>query len=276
MPGIRGAGLLLFLAALLVGLFADDPVGEFSALEAAGLLGLGGLSFLMAGSIVEGFSRHWTYGVQSIAISGGILIALIVTYASRGELQTVIDRAIGDISVGRTVVTADGEVVAARRTDGSFMVQGEVNGHETRFIFDTGASTVVLRAENAAGQPRLFHSRRDRQRGRPRGSGGHRPPDGRLDHRAQRPRADRPLGRAARQPARHDVPGTPRLLRGPRKQADPAGEGPGRRTGLTFADSPHFAEESMTADWLKMRARGSARMALSVQASGPRRPFKRG
>lgn len=150
MPGIRGAGLLLLLAALLVGLFADDPVGEFSALEAAGLLGLGGLSFLMAGSIVEAFSRHWTYGVQSIAISGGILIALIVTYASRGELQTVIDRAIGDISVGRTVVTAAGEVVAARRTDGSFMVQGEVNGHETRFIFDTGASTVVLRAENAA------------------------------------------------------------------------------------------------------------------------------
>ena len=149
-PGIRGAGLLALLAALLVGLFADDPVGEFSALEAAGLLGLGGLSFLMAGSIVEAFSRHWTYGVQSIAISGGILIALIVTYASRGELQTVIDRAIGDISVGRTVVTAEGEVVAARRTDGSFMVQGEVNGHETRFIFDTGASTVVLRAENAA------------------------------------------------------------------------------------------------------------------------------
>lgn len=149
MPGIRGVGLLLLLAALLVGLFADDPVGEFSALEASGLLALGGLSLLMAGSIVESFSRHWTYGVQSIAISGGILIALLVTYGSRGELQTVIDRAIGDIAVGRTVVTPGGEVVAARRTDGSFMVRGEVNGHETRFIFDTGASTVVLRAENA-------------------------------------------------------------------------------------------------------------------------------
>ena len=150
MPGIRGAGLLLLLAALLVGLFADDPIGEFSALEVAGLLSLGGLSLLMADSIVEGFSRHWTYGVQSIAVSGGILVALLATYASRGELQTVIDRAIGAIAVGRTVVTPEGEVVAARRTDGSFMVRGEVNGHETRFIFDTGASTVVLRAEDAA------------------------------------------------------------------------------------------------------------------------------
>lgn len=150
MPGIRGAGFLLLIASLVVGLFADDRIGRFSALEASGLLALGGLALLMAASIVEGFVRHWTYGVQAIAVSGGILVALIVTYASRDELQTVLDRAIGDIAVGRTVVTPEGDVVAARRTDGSFMVRGEVNGHETRFIFDTGASTVVLRAENAA------------------------------------------------------------------------------------------------------------------------------
>jgi aspartyl protease family protein len=149
MPGIRGAGLLLLIGAVLVGVFAEDPIGEFSPMEAAGLLSLGGLSLLMAASIVEGFARHWTYGVQSVALSGGILIALLVTYASREELQTVIDRAIGDIAVGRTVTMPEGEVVAARRMDGSFMVQGEVNGFETRFIFDTGASTVVLRAENA-------------------------------------------------------------------------------------------------------------------------------
>jgi len=150
MPGIRGAGLLLLIGALLVGVFAEDPIGEFSALEAGAFLALGGLSLLMAASIVEGFARHWTYGVQSIAVSGGVLIALLVTYASRAELQTVLDRAIGDIAVGRTIATPEGEVVAARRMDGSFLVLGEVNGRETRFIFDTGASTVVLRAENAA------------------------------------------------------------------------------------------------------------------------------
>ena len=67
MPGIRGAGFLVLLAALVVGLFAEDPIGEFSPMEAAGLLSLGGLSLLMAASIVEGFSRHWTYGVQAVA-----------------------------------------------------------------------------------------------------------------------------------------------------------------------------------------------------------------
>ncbi|WP_246205596.1 retropepsin-like aspartic protease family protein [Microvirga arsenatis] len=150
MPGIRGAGLLLLIGALLAGLFAEDPVGPLPALEAAGLLGFGGVCLIMAAGIVEGFVRHWTYGIQAVAASGGILIALLVTYASRDELQAVLDRAIGDIAVGRTVVAPGGEVVAARRMDGSFLVQAKVNGRETRFIFDTGASTVVLRAENAA------------------------------------------------------------------------------------------------------------------------------
>jgi aspartyl protease family protein len=147
--GIRGAGGLLLIAAFLLAMFAERNIADLSPVEAAALLGFGGASLIMAASIVEGFGRHWTYGVQAIAVSGGILIALIITYSSRGELQAVLDRAIGDIAVGRTVVTPDGEVVAARKTDGSFLVQGRVNNHDTTFIFDTGASTVVLRAEQA-------------------------------------------------------------------------------------------------------------------------------
>jgi aspartyl protease family protein len=150
MPGIGVVSSLLLGAAILIGLVREDPIADLEPLQAALLLGLGGLCLILAGSIIDGFRRHWTYGVQSIAVSGGILVALLVAYASRSEIQTVLDRAIGDISLGRTVVTPEGEVVAARRSDGSFIVSGKVNGRETRFIFDTGASTVVLRAENAA------------------------------------------------------------------------------------------------------------------------------
>ncbi|MGO4572769.1 retropepsin-like aspartic protease family protein [Microvirga sp. 2TAF3] len=150
MPGIRSIGALLFLAALLTGLLAEAPLAGLSPGEAAGILGLFGLAMFLAGSIVEGFTKHWTHGVQAIAVSCGLLTALVVTYAARGELQMVLDRAIGDIADGRTVVSENGEVVAARRTDGSFILTGRVNGRDTRFIFDTGASTVVLRAERAA------------------------------------------------------------------------------------------------------------------------------
>lgn len=148
MPGIRGAGGFLLVAALLIAMFADQDIGDLTPLEAAGILSFGGISLILAASIIEGFGEHWTYGVQATAVSGGVLIALTIMYAARGEFQTVIDRAIGDIAVGRTVMTPDGEVVAARKTDGSFLLQGKVNGRDTRFVFDTGASTVVLRAEN--------------------------------------------------------------------------------------------------------------------------------
>ena len=37
----------------------------------------------------------------------------------------------------------------ARRADGSFVVPARVNDRELRFIFDTGATTVVLTAESA-------------------------------------------------------------------------------------------------------------------------------
>ena len=150
MPGIRGAGSLMITAALLVIFFAQEPVGGLSPFEAAALLGLGGVSMIMAAAIIEGFGRHWTYGVQAIAVSGGVFAALLILYGFRGELNTSLDRLIGDVAMGRTVVLSSGEVVAARKTDGSFLIKGSVNGHEARFIFDTGASTVVLRAENAA------------------------------------------------------------------------------------------------------------------------------
>lgn len=150
MSGIRGVGGLLLAAALLIFAWAEVPVAGLSPGEVALLLALLGLALVMAGAIVDGFSRHWTDGIEAMAFSGGIVMALIVTYAARDELYMALDRAIGDISLGRTVVTPEGEVVAARKTDGSFVVTGRVNGREARFVFDTGASTVVIQAEHAA------------------------------------------------------------------------------------------------------------------------------
>lgn len=149
MPGIRGAGSLLLIAALATALYAERPIAEFSPLEVAAMMGLGGICLYMASFIVEGFTRHWTYGVQAVAASGGLLMAILVVYTSQEELGTALDRVIGDISSGRVVSTPQGEVIA-RRTDGSFIIRGEVNGEGTRFVFDTGASAVVLRAESAA------------------------------------------------------------------------------------------------------------------------------
>jgi aspartyl protease family protein len=224
MPGIRGAGSLMIAAALLVIFFAQEPVAGLSVAETAALLGLGGVSMIMAAAIIEGFGRHWTYGVQAIAMSGGLFASLLILYAFRGELEVSLDRAIGDIAMGRTVNLASGDVVAARKTDGSFLIKGEVNGHEARFIFDTGASTVVLRAENAAAlgfKPETLNFTIPVSTANGLALAA---PVGRVDHRKGRARPHRPLGRPPCQPARNVLPRAARLLRGARQPPDPAGQ----------------------------------------------------
>jgi aspartyl protease family protein len=65
-------------------------------------------------------------------------------------MLVVLDRVIGEVSPGRTVTTDGGDVVVPRRADGSFTIAGKVNERDVRFMFDTGASAVVLTAETAA------------------------------------------------------------------------------------------------------------------------------
>ena len=61
----------------------------------------------------------------------------------------MLDRAIGDIALGRTSSRRRARWSRHGGSTGASWCTGKVNGHETRFIFDTGASTVVLRAEDA-------------------------------------------------------------------------------------------------------------------------------
>lgn len=150
MRGARGAGILLLAGAFLIAAFVEEPIADFSPLETALAAGFCALTLILAAGIIENFSRHWTHGVQALAVSAGILLALLVAYSSRHEFEVLLDRIIGDVSVGRTVVTDQGEVVAARKLDGTFVLTAKVNGRTSRFIFDTGASAVVIRAENAA------------------------------------------------------------------------------------------------------------------------------
>jgi aspartyl protease family protein len=61
----------------------------------------------------------------------------------------VASRLIGDIAPGEPVVGGGGEVSIVRRMNGTFVIAGRANERDLRFIFDTGASTVVLTAESA-------------------------------------------------------------------------------------------------------------------------------
>lgn len=81
-------------------------------------------------------------------------LALVTLYSYREELLPIAGRLAGELLPGSAMVVkenADGpvEVKIRRRLDGHFTVKAEVNGTSTSMIVDTGASTIVLRPEDA-------------------------------------------------------------------------------------------------------------------------------
>jgi aspartyl protease family protein len=78
-----------------------------------------------------------------------ILTGLVGAYTYRNEVHEVASRIYAEVVPGRTGGTGRiGEVTVAGSVRG-FLVEGTVNGAATRFVFDTGASAVVLRPETA-------------------------------------------------------------------------------------------------------------------------------
>nr|WP_245450941.1 TIGR02281 family clan AA aspartic protease [Methylobacterium brachiatum] len=77
-------------------------------------------------------------------------LALVIGYSYGDRFQGVGARVLGDLRPGSAVSGPGGSVTITRRADGDFRVEAEVNGRVQPFLFDTGASSVVLTAENAA------------------------------------------------------------------------------------------------------------------------------
>ncbi|XSG81173.1 MAG: retropepsin-like aspartic protease family protein [Methyloligella sp. ZOD6] len=81
-------------------------------------------------------------------------LALVTIYTYRDALLPVADRVMGELMPGRGVVieeTATGrpEVKLRKRLGGHFTAMVDVEGKPVSMIVDTGATTVVLRSEDA-------------------------------------------------------------------------------------------------------------------------------
>lgn len=108
--------------------------------------------------VVAGFWRQFRASplrhVQALAAWGLIGAALVLGYSYRDRLSAVTSRVLGDLRPGTAVQGPGGSVTVTRRSDGTFRVDARVGGEgkvlTQDFLFDTGASSVVLTAENAA------------------------------------------------------------------------------------------------------------------------------
>jgi aspartyl protease family protein len=149
--------LILPLALIAVALAA-----LFVAPEGTPLLGLDHPTFARAAFGVAivlwlaltGARRVGALGLARLVVGAATWAALIVgltgVYAYRFELSDIADRVMAEFTPGEPQVGRGGEVILNRRFGGEFVIPAKVNDSPVTFIFDTGASSVVLRAQDAA------------------------------------------------------------------------------------------------------------------------------
>jgi aspartyl protease family protein len=130
--------------------------------EGTPLLGLDHASFARAAFAVAlvvwlalaGARRAGAAGLVRV-LSGAaawavIILGLTGAYAYRFEAAEFAQRLMGELFPGEPQIGAGGEVIVNRRLGGEFVVPATVTNTRVAMLFDTGASTVVLRAEDAA------------------------------------------------------------------------------------------------------------------------------
>ena len=145
---------LAILSLALVVLLATHESGSVGGLDSdrfAQLASLGALLLLVTAGFWHGFRHRIGESLRNLLIWLVLGLVAVGAYAYRDKAGVVGGNLVGALRPGSAVVGPGGEVTITRRSDGDFAVLAQVNGGpEQRFAFDTGASTVVLTAENAA------------------------------------------------------------------------------------------------------------------------------
>lgn len=151
MSGISLAGLAcVVIAVVVVRSGIPDSAGPHSVELAVALVFFG---FLFS---VTGWTlNHTRAGLRAgtlplilwaIGVVGGTL-AYLERDAVVARARDLADEA--GFGTPTATVAHGGDVTITRRVDGTFLVPGRVNERETRFLFDTGASAVVLTSASA-------------------------------------------------------------------------------------------------------------------------------
>jgi aspartyl protease family protein len=161
---VRAVAPLLVVVAALAALLLTPPerplIGLGHADFARGALGVSVLLWLTLSGLARAGAAGAARAFLSATIWTGLALALVALYAYRFEITAVADRVWEELDPSPERIGAGGEAVLRRRWSGEFIVPGTVNGRPVSFVFDTGASAVVLTAEDAAAAGLKF-SRQD-------------------------------------------------------------------------------------------------------------------
>lgn len=142
------AGLVLMLRPDAGSIAGYDP-SDFAVLMA----GLALLIFI-GSSLIGSYRGRAGEAMRDMLTWAVVALALVMGYTYRDRILTVGHQVLGELlppgSVLRADVQAEGERSAKfrRRPDGTYVVPAEANGVDLKMLVDTGASWVVLTAED--------------------------------------------------------------------------------------------------------------------------------
>ena len=126
-------------AAQSVGL-ADDQLGRLGYLAAVLILVASGMS------LRDFKARQF---LRDVGIWLAIGLALIVGYSAKDSLAPIYSQTLASLTPGTPAEIGDGRVVIKRSQSNDFVIKSNVNDAAIDFIFDTGASAVVLTYNDA-------------------------------------------------------------------------------------------------------------------------------
>lgn len=151
MAGTVSAGLLA-AGAIALFLWGEATTGPLATQEVIALLLLGAAILWLTGWAVERARRGGLRDAVGAVAMWAIFVASAgAVYFKRAEAVEGLRSFAEELGYGppAAIVSQAGEVTISRRRDGHFRFEVAVNGKSAPFLFDTGASSVVLTAETA-------------------------------------------------------------------------------------------------------------------------------
>jgi aspartyl protease family protein len=140
---------LLILGAALAALLVAPAGAPILGLDHQAFVGAAALVALLIWLLSRTRTADLARVIGSVAIWAMLLVALVGAYAYRFEAADFFGRVASELMPSEPQVGEGGEVIVTRRLNGEFAVAGKVNGARVTFLFDTGASVVVLTAADA-------------------------------------------------------------------------------------------------------------------------------
>ncbi|MGC2410691.1 MAG: TIGR02281 family clan AA aspartic protease [Methyloceanibacter sp.] len=152
------AWLALFILALAAMLLVSNDSGIIANLDSNtfGYVALGvALLVFLGGGMLSRYRGQASSMLRDAVTWTALGLALVTLYSYRDDLMPMAERLAGELLPGSAMIVeerANGpvEVKIRRRLDGHFTAKVDVNGKPISMIVDTGASTIVLRPEDAA------------------------------------------------------------------------------------------------------------------------------